>query len=92
MTESSRPHGDQTSRWEDELDGGRGPEGAGGCLDMKELGEILRSKIVYSFECKEEDHVNYAVFEGESMKLLQDRCYVADGGGSGNDAGSRVLD
>ena len=80
MTESSRPHCDQTSRWEDELDGGRGPEGAGGCLDMKELGEILRGKIVYSFECKEEDLVNDAVFEGEPLKLLQDRCYVADGG------------
>ncbi|KAK0149660.1 High affinity immunoglobulin epsilon receptor subunit gamma [Merluccius polli] len=48
---------------------------------MEELGEILRGKIVDSFEYKE-DLVNDAVFEGEPMKLLQDRCYVADGGGS----------
>ena len=59
---------------------------------MEKLGEILRGKIVDSFKCKEEDLVNDAVFHGEPMKLLQDRCYVTDGGGSGNDAGSRVLD
>ena len=70
MTESSKPHGNQMSMWEDELNGGRGPERMGGYLDMEELSEILRDKIVDSFKCKEVDLINYAVFEGDPMKLL----------------------
>ena len=56
---------------------------------METLGEILRGKFVDSFKCKDEDLVNDAVFHGEPMKLLQDRCYVTDGGGSGNVSGQQ---
>lgn len=92
MTESSISHGNQTSLWKDELNGRRGPERTSGYLDMKELSEILRCKIIDSFKCKEKNFINYAIFEGQPVKLLQDRCYVTNKGGSGNDTGSRVLD
>ena len=78
-------------RGEDELGGGGGPERTGGCLDMKEIVEVRRGKIVDGLECEEKDLVVDAVFNGEPMELLQDRCYVTDGGGSGNDTGSGVL-
>lgn len=77
--------------WEDELSGRRGPERTGGYLDMEELSEILRGKIIDSFKCKEENLINDVIFGGKPIKLLQDRCYVTDGRGSGNDTGSRVL-
>ena len=53
-------------------------ESTGRCLNLEKLGEILRGKIVDSFKCKEEDLVNDAVFQGEPMKLVQDRCYVME--------------
>lgn len=53
-TEGSWPHGNQVCRWEDELDGRKGSERTGGCVDMAELGEIHRSKMTDGLEYKEE--------------------------------------
>ena len=58
---------------------------------MEELGEILRGKIVDGLESEKQDLVNDAIFDGEPMKLLQDRCYVTDGVFFSNDTGCRVL-
>lgn len=77
-------------RWEDELDGRKGSERTGGCVDMAELGEIHRSEMTDGLEYKEELLVDYAVFYGEPVELLQDRCYVTDVGGSCDDTGCRV--
>ena len=58
---------------------------------MEKLSKILRGKIVDGLESEKQDLVNDAIFDGEPMKLLQDRCYVIDGGGSSNDKGCQVL-
>ena len=58
---------------------------------MEKLGKILRGKIVDGLESEKQDLVNDAIFDGEPMELLQDRCYVTDGGGFSNDTGCRVL-
>lgn len=52
------------------MDGGR-PERLGRCIDLEELGEIRRGKIVDVPEC-EKDLVIDVVFDGEPMALLQD--------------------
>ena len=61
------------------------------CLDMEELGKRLRGKINDGLECEEKDIVDDAIFDGEPMELLQDRCYVSDGGCFSNDTGCSVL-
>ena len=58
---------------------------------MEKLSKILRGKIVDGLKSEKQDFVNYAIFDGEPMKLLQDRGYVTDGGGLSNDTGCRVL-
>lgn len=74
-----RPCGGQMSGWEDELDGGRRP-------DEEEAGEAPRGQVVDALESE------------EPVELLQDTCYMTngeewgEGGGSDNDASSRVLD
>ena len=92
MGECSRSHGDQAGRWLDELDGRRGPERTGGCLDMEEIGEIQRGEVINGFESEEKDFVGDTDFDGEPVELLQDRCYMTDGGGSSNYTCGRVLD
>ena len=40
---------------------------------------------------EEQNLKNYTGFDGEPVKLLKNRSDVVNGGGSGNDAGGRVL-
>ena len=58
---------------------------------MEELSKMLRGKIIDGLESEKQDLANDAIFDGEPMELLQDRCYVTDGGGFSNDTGCRVL-
>ena len=52
---------------------------------MEELSKMLRGKIIDGLESEKQDLVNDAIFNGEPMELLQDRCYVTDEGGFSND-------
>ena len=45
---------------------------------MEDVGKILRGKIVDGLESEKQDLANDAIFDGEPMELLQDRCYVTD--------------
>ena len=58
------------------MEGSRRPESADGCVDVQEVGEVQRS---------------LTGFDGEPVKLLKNRSDVVNGGGSGDDAGGRVL-
>jgi len=50
------------------------------------------ARLLIALNVRRRIFINYAIFEGKPVKLLQDRCYVTGIGGSGNDTGSRVLD
>ena len=84
----SRSHGGQIGRWYSEVNGRRRSEGAGRVC--RHAG--VQKGMVNGLKCEEQSFKNNAVFDREPIKLLKDRRDVINGGGSGNDASSRVLD
>ena len=90
--ECPRPHGDQAGGWYGELNGKGGPESAVGCVGVQEFTNVWRGKDVEGLEGEEQNLEMDAGFDREPVKLMKDRSDVINGGGSGDDAGGRVLD
>ena len=59
---------------------------------MEEIGEVRGGKVMDGLESVQEDFVVDSELDGEPVKLLKDRVDVVKRGGSGDDAGCRVLD
>lgn len=68
----------QRSSWDCELDGGREPEWAHGCVDVEQVGAIQKGKVVHGLTCEKKDFSEGREFNREPMKPPQDRCDVTD--------------
>ena len=73
------------------MEGSRRPECADGCVDVQEVGDVQRSEVMDGLKGEEQNLKNDTGFDGEPVKLLKNRSDVVNGGGSGDDAGGRVL-
>lgn len=81
MAEGSWLHDGQASRWNGELDRGGGPESSGGCVSVKEVSEVLKGELVNGLEGEEQNFINDVKFNWNPIELLQDMCYITEGGG-----------
>ena len=74
------------------MEGGGRPEGARGDDDGEEIRQIWGGEVVDGIECVEKDFECNSEFDREPVKLLENGGDMVKGGGSGDDAGCRVLD
>lgn len=88
--EGSGPHGGQTGRRGNELDGRGGSESAGRCVDMK-FRKIQRGQFMKGLKGEKQNLEVDTDFNGEPVKLPKN-CDIIYGTSSGNDTGNSVLD
>ena len=61
-------------------------------MALDEFGEVAGGLVVEGFVCDGEYFKIDSELYWEPMKVTEDRCNVVPGSGSGEEAGSRVLD
>ena len=71
-----------------ELEGRRGSESARRRVDLKEVGQIRRGKVVQGLKGEEESLKVDVIFDREPVEMLKNGSDIISRGSSGKDTGS----